>query len=81
MPPDILDYPTSADMVVREGSNVNLRCVAKGSPEPSITWRRETGEPLKLPTGEEGDYIYHIIAAVRIFRSFMMNELQFLYTV
>ncbi|XP_063912148.1 neurotrimin-like isoform X2 [Zophobas morio] len=53
VPPDILDYPTSTDMVVREGSNVNLRCVAKGSPEPSITWRRETGEPLKLPTGEE----------------------------
>lgn len=56
VPPDILDYPTSTDMVVREGSNVNLRCVAKGSPEPSITWRRETGEPLKLLTGEEGDY-------------------------
>ncbi|KAH0820103.1 hypothetical protein GEV33_002688 [Tenebrio molitor] len=53
VPPDILDYPTSTDMVVREGSNVNLRCVAKGSPEPSITWRRETGEPLKLLTGEE----------------------------
>ncbi|EEZ98398.2 neurotrimin isoform X1 [Tribolium castaneum] len=53
VPPDILDYPTSTDMVVREGSNVNLRCVANGSPEPSINWRRETGEPLKLLTGEE----------------------------
>ncbi|KAF5286299.1 hypothetical protein FQA39_LY04197 [Lamprigera yunnana] len=53
VPPDILDYPTSTDMVVREGSNVNLRCVAKGSPEPVIAWRREGGEPIRLLTGEE----------------------------
>ncbi|KAK4881544.1 hypothetical protein RN001_004863 [Aquatica leii] len=53
VPPDILDYPTSTDMVVREGSNVNLRCVAKGSPEPVIAWRREGGETIRLITGEE----------------------------
>ncbi|XP_031337553.1 neurotrimin-like isoform X1 [Photinus pyralis] len=53
VPPDILDYPTSTDMVVREGSNVNLRCVAKGSPEPVIAWRREGGETIRLLTGEE----------------------------
>lgn len=56
MPPDILDYPTSTDMVVREGSNVNLRCVAKGSPEPVIAWKREGGESIIKPTsGEEGE--------------------------
>lgn len=54
VPPDILDYPTSTDMVVREGSNVNLRCVARGSPEPTITWRRETGEMIRLGKNEEG---------------------------
>lgn len=54
VPPDILDYPTSTDMIVREGSNVNLHCVAKGSPEPSITWKREGGESIRLITGEEG---------------------------
>lgn len=54
VPPDILDYPTSTDMIVREGSNVKLNCVAKGSPEPSITWKREGGEPIQLLTGEEG---------------------------
>ncbi|XP_017779903.1 PREDICTED: neurotrimin-like, partial [Nicrophorus vespilloides] len=53
VPPDILDYPTSTDMIVRERSNVNLKCVAKGSPEPSITWKREGGEPIQLLTGEE----------------------------
>lgn len=56
MPPDILDYPTSTDMVVREGSNVTLRCAATGSPEPSITWRREGGEPIPVGNGREGEY-------------------------
>lgn len=54
VPPDILDYPTSTDMVVREGSNVTLRCAASGSPEPVITWRRENGDPIALSTDVEG---------------------------
>lgn len=55
MPPDILDYPTSTDMVVREGSNVTLRCAASGSPEPVITWRRENGDPIALSNDVEGN--------------------------
>ncbi|XP_063912146.1 lachesin-like [Zophobas morio] len=42
--PDILDFPTSADIVVDEGADVSLRCVARGSPEPSILWKREDGQ-------------------------------------
>ncbi|KAJ6648330.1 Lachesin [Pseudolycoriella hygida] len=53
VPPDILDYPTSTDMVVKEGSNVTLKCAATGSPTPVITWRREGGEPISLPGGVE----------------------------
>ncbi|XP_044757847.1 neurotrimin-like [Coccinella septempunctata] len=53
VPPDILDYPTSTDMVVREGSNVTMRCAATGSPEPTITWRREGGEYIPIGTGKE----------------------------
>ncbi|XP_044599452.1 neurotrimin-like isoform X2 [Cotesia glomerata] len=41
VPPDIIDHETSTDMIVREGSNVTLRCSATGSPSPNITWRRE----------------------------------------
>uniref|UniRef100_A0A1B0EWS2 Uncharacterized protein n=1 Tax=Phlebotomus papatasi TaxID=29031 RepID=A0A1B0EWS2_PHLPP len=33
-------------MIVREGYNVSLHCAAVGSPEPTITWRRERGKPL-----------------------------------
>ncbi|PNF32524.1 hypothetical protein B7P43_G02446 [Cryptotermes secundus] len=53
LPPDILDYPTSTDMVVREGTNVTLRCAATGSPQPSIIWRREGGEAIPLGNGQE----------------------------
>lgn len=53
VPPDILDYPTSADMVVREGSNVSLRCAASGSPSPNITWKRENGELIPLRNSAE----------------------------
>ncbi|XP_020706786.1 lachesin-like [Athalia rosae] len=53
VPPDILDYPTSTDMVVREGSNVTLRCAATGTPAPSVTWRREDGNPIIQFTTQE----------------------------
>ncbi|XP_012261483.3 opioid-binding protein/cell adhesion molecule homolog isoform X2 [Athalia rosae] len=53
VPPDILDYPTSTDMVVKEGSNVTLRCATTGSPPPTITWRREDGRPIPLGHGQE----------------------------
>ncbi|XP_050522460.1 neurotrimin-like [Daktulosphaira vitifoliae] len=53
VPPDILDYPTSTDMNVREDSNVSLRCAASGSPAPNITWRREGGELIQLERGKQ----------------------------
>ncbi|KAI5749660.1 hypothetical protein M8J76_009063 [Diaphorina citri] len=53
VPPDILDYPTSTDMVIREGSNVTLKCAASGSPKPNITWRREGGELIAQGNGQE----------------------------
>ncbi|XP_076238189.1 neurotrimin [Calliopsis andreniformis] len=53
VPPDILDYPTSTDMVVREGSNVTLRCAATGTPEPTVTWRREAGGTITLSNWHE----------------------------
>lgn len=60
VPPDILDYPTSNDMVVKEGSNVTLKCEATGSPEPTIIFRREDGEPILLPGNIEGKWNYKL---------------------
>ena len=67
MPPDILDYQTSTDMVVTEGSNVTLRCAAKGSPVPSITWRREDGHSIRYINGTEGKLSWTLKIEITIF--------------
>ncbi|XP_061942711.1 neurotrimin-like isoform X1 [Apis cerana] len=51
VPPNILDYPTSTDMVVPENSKVTLHCEATGSPAPNIIWRREDGKSILLGNG------------------------------
>jgi len=39
---------SSGDVVRTEGSNVTLECVAKGSPKPSVTWKREDGVNINI---------------------------------
>lgn len=48
VPPHIEEEETSSDTEVREGSDVTLKCVAKGSPNPEITWRREDNQEITL---------------------------------
>lgn len=55
-------------MVVTEGSNVTLKCAATGSPAPTITWRREGGEPISLPGGVEGNSFIHSFFFLIFFR-------------
>lgn len=45
-------YKVSEDIIVNEGSNVTLSCLASGRPDPAITWRllNPSAEPLD---GEE----------------------------
>lgn len=50
-------------MVVREGSNVTLRCAATGTPEPTVTWRREAGGTISLSNWHEGTYLCAIAIA------------------
>lgn len=50
-------------MVVREGSNVTLRCAATGSPAPTIVWRREGGENISLQDGELGEFDNFLLVA------------------
>ncbi|XP_070517853.1 neurotrimin isoform X2 [Cardiocondyla obscurior] len=71
VPPDILDYPTSTDMVVREGSNVTLRCAATGTPEPTVTWRREAGGTISLSNWQAGSIVGPELEITRITRLHM----------
>ncbi|XP_070075486.1 neurotrimin isoform X2 [Drosophila takahashii] len=48
VPPNIDDALTSSDIIVREGDNVTLRCKAKGSPEPTIKWKRDDGNKIVI---------------------------------
>ena len=47
VPPDIIDGESSGDVMVTEGSNTTLRCIASGFPQPTITWRREDNLPIQ----------------------------------
>lgn len=57
IPPDILDFPTSQDMIVKEGDNISLTCAAIGQPEPIVTWKREHGTPLITYGNEDSERI------------------------
>ncbi|XP_076336551.1 lachesin-like isoform X2 [Tachypleus tridentatus] len=46
VPPVIVDGESSSDELVREGFNITLSCRAKGYPTPTVTWRREDGQPI-----------------------------------
>ncbi|XP_015609759.1 lachesin isoform X2 [Cephus cinctus] len=48
VPPDIDDSQSSSDAIVREGANLSLTCKAKGSPTPSIRWKRDDGSKISI---------------------------------
>lgn len=43
VPPKVIEEDSSMDIIVKEGSDMNLQCKAQGYPEPYIMWRREDG--------------------------------------
>lgn len=48
VPPNIDDSLSSSDVIVREGSNVTLRCRASGSPTPTVKWKRDSMEKIAI---------------------------------
>ncbi|KAK8788765.1 hypothetical protein V5799_021458 [Amblyomma americanum] len=48
VPPKIDNNLTSDSTEVAESGDVALRCVARGTPEPEITWRREDAQDIAL---------------------------------
>uniref|UniRef100_A0A1B0FQ21 Ig-like domain-containing protein n=1 Tax=Glossina morsitans morsitans TaxID=37546 RepID=A0A1B0FQ21_GLOMM len=47
-PPNIDDSLSSSDVIVREGSNISLRCRATGSPKPVIKWKRDDNSRITI---------------------------------
>uniref|UniRef100_A0A1B0BUX1 Ig-like domain-containing protein n=1 Tax=Glossina palpalis gambiensis TaxID=67801 RepID=A0A1B0BUX1_9MUSC len=48
VPPNIDDSLSSSDVIVREGSNISLRCRATGSPKPIIKWKRDDNSRITI---------------------------------
>uniref|UniRef100_A0A1A9V9M6 Ig-like domain-containing protein n=1 Tax=Glossina austeni TaxID=7395 RepID=A0A1A9V9M6_GLOAU len=48
VPPNIDDSLSSSDVIVREGSNISLRCRATGSPKPVIKWKRDDNSRITI---------------------------------
>ena len=43
VPPTIRPDPADGNYVVKKGRKVELKCVASGNPDPTITWTRQVG--------------------------------------
>ena len=61
VPPKIEDSLSSGDKVRTEGSNVTLECMARGSPEPRITWRRQDGNNIDIDKSRNLSREYHFL--------------------
>uniref|UniRef100_A0A182IV46 Uncharacterized protein n=1 Tax=Anopheles atroparvus TaxID=41427 RepID=A0A182IV46_ANOAO len=48
VPPNIDDSLSSSDVIVREGSNVTLKCRATGSPTPTVKWKRDDNSKIAI---------------------------------
>ncbi|XP_055682656.1 protein CEPU-1-like [Lutzomyia longipalpis] len=48
VPPNIDDSLSSSDIIVREGSNVTLKCRATGSPTPTVKWKRDDNSKIAI---------------------------------
>jgi hypothetical protein len=56
VPPNIDDSLSSSDVIVREGSNVTLKCRAQGSPQPTIKWKRDDNSKININKSLSGNY-------------------------
>lgn len=54
VPPSIDDSLSSSDVIVREGSNVTLKCRAHGSPQPTIKWKRDDSTKINVNKSTSG---------------------------
>lgn len=62
VPPSIDDSLSSSDVIVREGSNVTLKCRAHGSPQPTIKWKRDDNTKINVNKSASGMQIDFLIS-------------------
>lgn len=55
VPPNIDDSLSSSDVIVREGSNITLKCRAHGSPQPTIKWKRDDNSRININKSLSGE--------------------------
>lgn len=55
VPPTIDDSLSSSDVIVREGSNITLKCRAHGSPTPTIKWKRDDNSKININKSLSGE--------------------------
>ena len=48
-------------MVQTEGSNVTLECLASGSPQPAVVWRREDGREIEINKNTTGGWVVVVV--------------------
>ena len=52
VPPTIRADPPDGNYVVKKGRKVELKCVASGNPDPTITWTRQVSHTCYFLTLE-----------------------------
>lgn len=57
VPPNIDDSLSSSDVIVREGSNITLKCRAHGSPQPTIKWKRDDNSKININKSLSGERV------------------------
>lgn len=45
---------TSNDVQLQEGASVSLACSSRGSPIPTVKWKREDGLPIRIDATTAG---------------------------
>ena len=53
-------------MVQTEGSNLTLECVASGSPQPAVVWRREDGREIEINKNTTGRMLVGVVGVVGV---------------
>lgn len=64
VPPNIDDSLSSSDVIVRENSNITLKCRAHGSPSPTIKWKRDDNSRININKSMSGMLISFISMSI-----------------